>query len=198
MSKSFLRSFFILLLLSSAFIACSTHAPTLRERPDRWAKAVVTKPIVNNLFMVDNHLYRSGQPTKENFVTLYKNLGVRNVLSLRAFHDDKEVMGSLRFHYKRIPINTSKMSYRELVEAVAFILHAKGKTLVHCLHGSDRTGTVVAGYRIAAQGWSKEAATDEFEFGGYGYHSLWFPNLPKLLLTLDEKKFRQDVLHYRK
>jgi protein tyrosine/serine phosphatase len=40
--------------------------------------------------------------------------------------------------------------------------------LIHCKHGLDRTGLVAAMYRIVAQGWSKQAALDEMEHGGYG------------------------------
>nr|HNI57084.1 protein-tyrosine-phosphatase [Elusimicrobiota bacterium] len=55
---------------------------------------------------------------------------------------------------------------------------------VHCQHGSDRTGTMVAIYRIAVQGWSKESALDEMVNGGYGFHPLW-KNLRRYIRNLD-------------
>ena len=97
----------------------------------------------------------------------------------------------IKVHHIRI--DTSRFNYDQLVEAVSYLIKTDDKTLVHCLHGSDRTGTVVAGYRIAAQGWSKEKAIDEFVNGGFGYHSFWFPDLPKLLDSLDVEKFKADV-----
>jgi protein tyrosine/serine phosphatase len=56
--------------------------------------------------------------------------------------------------------------------------------LVHCLHGSDRTGTMCALYRIAIQGWSKEDALKEMVEGGYGFHGV-FQNLLDYLDELD-------------
>ena len=55
---------------------------------------------------------------------------------------------------------------------VITIRRASGPVLVHCLHGSDRTGTIVAMYRIVEQGWTREAAIAEMTGGGYGYHAV--------------------------
>ena len=52
-------------------------------------------------------------------------------------------------------------------------------TLVHCLHGEDRTGMVVAAWRILVQGWSPEKAIDEMY--SFGFHRVpyiyWVPAL---------------------
>jgi protein-tyrosine phosphatase len=64
--------------------------------------------------------------------------------------------------------------------------------LVHCKHGSDRTGVVVAAYRIVVQGWSKEDAIRELRDGGYGFHGIFF-NIPEFLRDLDVAKVRQAV-----
>ncbi|WP_366112438.1 tyrosine-protein phosphatase [uncultured Campylobacter sp.] len=49
----------------------------------------------------------------------------------------------------------------------------EGAVLVHCYHGADRTGLVVAMYRVIYQGWSLDAARSEMIEGGYGFHSMW-------------------------
>jgi hypothetical protein len=43
---------------------------------------------------------------------------------------------------------------------------------------------VVAAYRMAVQGWSKEAAVREMFDGGFGYHAMW-RNIPRYLAQLD-------------
>ena len=180
----------LLLLLLIFATGCATQQKTI-SRQKEWAQSVTSLGI-ENMHQVDKKIYRSAQPSKEEFKKLY-NFGIRNDLNLRQLHDDKEKLEGLNICYYHIPINTSKMTYDQLVDAVAFLVASKGKTIVHCLHGSDRTGTVVAGYRIAAQSWSKKRAVDEFIHGGYGYHAFWFPNLPKLLENLNRDQFVADV-----
>jgi hypothetical protein len=66
--------------------------------------------------------------------------------------------------------------------------------LVHCWHGSDRTGFFVAGYRIICQGWSREAALEELQRGGFGFHAFWYPNIVRCLAGLDVEEVRRQVL----
>lgn len=51
---------------------------------------------------------------------------------------------------------------------------------------------MVAAYRIANQGWTKEKSIDEFLNGGFGYHEKWFPNILTLLHSLDVEKLKID------
>jgi protein tyrosine/serine phosphatase len=62
---------------------------------------------------------------------------------------------------------------------------SEGPVLVHCHHGADRTGCIVAVYRMIVNDWTREAAIEEFRNGGYGYHDKMFPNLLELLETID-------------
>jgi len=58
-------------------------------------------------------------------------------------------------------------------------------TLVHCLHGNDRTGVLCAFYRVLVQGWSRARAWDEAILQGFhpellGLDDEWFFGHPKL------------------
>jgi len=188
--KNIIFTFILTLLVTG----CSLHENKTVLRKDYYAKPI-TKVKLQNFYKVDDKIYRSAQPDREEFKDLYK-FGIRNVLNLRYFHDDKDELANTPIKSYHIPINTSKMTYEQLVQAVSYLLKTDGKTLVHCLHGSDRTGTVIAGYRIGVQGWSKEKAIDEFVNGGFGYHSFWFKNLPKLLNSLDVEQFKKDIYNH--
>jgi protein tyrosine/serine phosphatase len=48
-----------------------------------------------------------------------------------------------------------------LIEIVNLIRQLQKPVLVHCQHGEDRTGLVIAAYRVLAQGWTKEQAMSE-------------------------------------
>ena len=181
------------LVIVALLSGCSSKEPITPKK--EFAQKVHAIPL-ENFHKVDQKLYRSAQPNAKEFAQLIV-FGIENDLNLRQWHDDEDELEGLDICYYHVPINTSKMSYEQLVEAVAFLSHSKGKTLVHCLHGSDRTGTVVAGYRIAIEGWSKEKAIEEFTQGGFGYHAFWFPNLPKLLDSLDVEQFQKDIKNYK-
>ena len=63
---------------------------------------------------------------------------------------------------------------------------------MHCWHGSDRTGTVIAMYRMVVQGWSREDALDELVNGGYGYHTI-YRNIPAYIRNVDIDSIRQQL-----
>ena len=45
-------------------------------------------------------------------------------------------------------MNAGKVSQEQLIDALRIIKNRKGPVLLHCWHGSDRTGATVAAYRI--------------------------------------------------
>ena len=183
--------YLLLVFLILFNLGCSTKEDISIPRKDYYAKPV-TKLSIQNMYKVDEKLYRSAQPSAQDFKKLY-DFGIRYDLNLRQWHDDEDELKGIDIKTYNIGINASRMTYEQLVEAVAYLKNTDAKTLVHCRHGSDRTGTVVAGYRIAIQNWSKEKAIDEFINGGFGYHSFWFANLPSLLKSLDVEKFKKDI-----
>ena len=63
---------------------------------------------------------------------------------------------------------------------------------VHCEHGSDRTGMMVAIYRVVVSGWTKKQAIREMVEGGYGFHSIW-ANLPRFIRNLDVNAIRKEA-----
>jgi len=79
----------------------------------------------------------------------------------------------------------------DLRRVLASIRDAPKPVLVHCWRGSDRTGAVVAAYRIAFQGWTREQAIDELVNGGYGFHAASYPNIVNLIRSLDVAKLKQ-------
>jgi len=153
------------------------------ERPDKWAKPLEVGG-VPNLFCVSENLYRSAQPTAEGMRNI-KQLGVNTIVNLRSFHSDRDEIGDTGLAYEHI---TMKAWHPERKEAVRFLQIVtdpkRTPVLVHCQHGADRTGTMVAIYRVAVQGWTKEEAIREMTEGGYGFHAIW-TNLPAWIRDLD-------------
>jgi protein tyrosine/serine phosphatase len=149
------------------------------------------KHSVKNLHAVDRTLYRSGQPTKKGMKDL-DNFGIRTVLNLRNVIDDKREIKGTKIKEIRLPMRAKNLSYQNLIDALCAIENAEKPVVVHCLHGSDRTGGIVAAYRMY-NGWSKEKAIQEFLQEKYGYNSGLFPNILKLLQSINVEKLKKDV-----
>ena len=122
-----------------------------------------------------------------------KALGIRSVLNLRNHHTDASAFTKAGFTLLAEPMDAGKVTEALLVAALRKFRDAPKPVLVHCWHGSDRTGVFVAAYRVVFEGWTREAALDEFRNGGYGFHKKWFPNLEELLATLDAESLRKQI-----
>ena len=64
---------------------------------------------------------------------------------------------------------------------------------MHCQHGSDRTGTIIALYRMVIQNWSKEQAIAEMIQPKFGFHGVW-KNIIRYLNRVDVVSMREKVL----
>jgi protein tyrosine/serine phosphatase len=193
------------LLLTSALAltgGCATTAPAATgPRPASWASPVASSPELPNLYRVSASLYRSAQPSRVGFEFLesHPSLGsgdrpINTVVSLRAFNDDSSLVATSSD--LRLEEISFKSWHPEDEDVIKFLRIATTPSLqpvlVHCRHGSDRTGTMVAIYRIVVEGWTKTEATDEMVNGGFGFHPVW-QNLLRYIDALDVDAIRAEV-----
>lgn len=197
-----MRSFLLALACVSAlFGGCAIAPGAPGPRPENWARPVSASPEVANLHRVSPTLYRSAQPSRQGFMFLSgqpslasEDRPIKTVLSLRAFNDDAPLvppsfalrLEQIRF-YSWHPENEDVVKFLRIVTTPAL-----QPVLVHCQHGSDRTGTMVAIYRIAVESWTKEQAVDEMVNGGFGFHPLW-QNLRRYIEALDVEAIKAEV-----
>lgn len=175
-----------------ALVTARTAQPIApAERPGTWAKPI-QRPGLPNLHQVSPDLYRGAQPEADGARELEK-LGVRTVVNLRTFHADPDEAAATGPAHERIYM---KAWHAEDEDVVKFLRIATDPTqtpvFVHCQHGSDRTGTMCAAYRIVVQGWTKEEAIREMTQGGFGFHEAW-GNLTDYLRALDVPRMRQQA-----
>jgi protein tyrosine/serine phosphatase len=149
-------------------------------------------PGLGNFHKVGDTLYRSAQPTAEGFRSL-KALGVTTVVNLRSFSSDRKKIGTTGLAYEHIYMKAWHPEHEEIVRFLQIVGDPRRQpVLVHCQHGSDRTGTMVAAYRIVVEGWSKEDAVAEMTSEPFGFHRVW-RNLPKWVQELDVEAIRLDA-----
>jgi len=188
----FLQSYKISCLLILFFvIPLICYADEPRIRPHNWAIPVLSD-CLENWYKVDDIVYRSAQPDKEGFADIEK-IGIKRILNLREFHTDEDEAEKSDVELFHIPMNAAKIKDEDVIEALALITSSKDPVLLHCWHGADRTGTVIAMYRIVIQKWSKSSAIDELVNGGYGYHSI-YDNIIQYINNADVEKVRQQVV----
>lgn len=162
-------------------------------RDSRWAVPVEIAG-VENLHRVDQGLYRSGQPTAEGFRNLYA-YGIRTVLSLRSNHDDQTLAGETGLELLRVPMAAWRIRDDDVVAALRILRgrDAAKPVLVHCWHGADRTGLVIAAYRIICQNWTVEDAVNELRDGGFGHHEI-FNNITDYLKNMQKAKILAEIV----
>lgn len=154
-----------------------------------WA-VKLEKPGLKNLHQVSTNLYRCAQPDKKGMAELEK-LGIKTVINLRGFHGDTGELKGTTLRGERINFNTWNAEDEDVVKFLKIVTGTNGAPFaVHCLHGSDRTGTMVAIYRIAVEGWTKDEAIEEMTRGDFGFHSVW-ANLPRYLRKLDMEALKK-------
>lgn len=163
----------------------------LLATPMAWPQALEA-PGLSNFHKVSDTLYRSAQPTAEGFRSL-KALGVVTVVNLRSFHSDRREIGSTGLAYEHIYMKAWHPEHEEIVRFLQIVNDPRRQpVLVHCQHGADRTGTMVAVYRIVVEGWSKQDAVAEMTSEPFGFHRVW-RNLPKWIEKLDVAALRAEA-----
>lgn len=130
-------------------------------------------PGLSNVGRVAPGVYRGANPLPEGYETLSR-MGVRTVVNLRSQNDEQEAASARGMHSVGLPMSAYGPVDAETVRrAVALMADPANRPVsVHCLQGRDRTGVVVAVYRMEIDGWSPKEAEEEMR--AYGFHDVWF------------------------
>lgn len=175
--------------LLSLFLSFPTYAQTTQ-----------TPPIVN-FHTFGEGLYRGARPDVAG-LTYLKNLGVKTVINLQGgdlnnaslrwivsrmepgeapamIQAEKENVEHLGMNFINVPLDSlsdvTTLEAQQINFLVKFIQDPKNQPLyIHCEHGADRTGLVVALYQVFIQGWTPQAAYEQMEeFGHDTIHAIF-------------------------
>jgi tyrosine-protein phosphatase SIW14 len=136
--------------------------------------ATAETPGLPNFHQVNDRLYRGAQPSDGGFQQLAK-LGVKTVVDLRETGPrataEQRVVESLGMRYIHVPLDGLSAPTMEQVARLYAIFDdpASGPVFIHCKRGADRTGTVVACYRIAHDHWENSKALAEAKTNGMSW-----------------------------
>lgn len=178
----------LLLLLLPVLLSA---AETPKVRPINWAQPIIDSTL-ENFYRVSDDLYRSEQPKPADLPDL-KAIGIKTVLSLRHYHHDSREFDQAGITTVQHEMDAGSVTVPDLITVLRIIRTGQKPILLHCWHGSDRTGFAIAGYRMVFMDWSAADAIEELRQGGYGYHASLYPNIAKVLQKMDVAAVKKAV-----
>jgi tyrosine-protein phosphatase SIW14 len=177
-------------VLAASFCAAALPAPPAQttaahSMPSGAAPSLPNAPAdklkltgVPNAAQISDALSRGAQPSAQGFAEL-KKLGVTTIVNLREQGQEVEwerkVAESLGIRYVNIPVRGwLSPSDAQVAQFLKLFHEAPGqRVFVHCQYGEDRTGVMVATYRIAQQNWTVDQAVNEMY--AFGFHYYLYP-----------------------
>jgi tyrosine-protein phosphatase SIW14 len=192
--------FLAVILLTSGCVTCKS-ASSIGPRPSTWAVQMKSTCDVSNFYKINSNLYRSAQPTEDGIAQLVDpkaGIKIKTIIDLREFHGDTIPVAASKFRIEAVPMNAgeedSKVIDNDVIKVMKIISNQKnGPFLIHCKYGSDRSGLMIAMYRIIYQRWTKDKAIDEMVNGGYGFHSMWYNNIIEYIRKADIDNLRKQI-----
>lgn len=155
-----------------------------------------------NFGKVNENIWRGAQPTTAGYRNLVEIGKVRSFLNLRRGANSDEVnlktekiAGAQCYQVSMKEWNPGEDSLRRLALAVKTLkqLSSNRKTrpvYVHCKAGENRTGFVIATYRMVYQGWTPEEAVREMRV--YGFYRVYWRD-EWFLKNLDLPRLRKII-----
>jgi len=150
-----------------------------------------------NFGQVTPTLFRGGQPTSEGYREL-KQMGIDTVISFR--HEkgentlERRAVEGLGMRFVSLPWHAWEDPTDQQVSQFFALLTSSphSKVYVHCQQGRDRTGTMVALYRVGVDHWCPASAVAEMR--AYHYHHFWFPQLETYVENFPQRLAKDQSL----
>lgn len=144
-------------------------------------------PILNFCEVTPGILWRGSRPDKEGTAWLIQQ-GVRTIVNLELLHDDQQTIeqvrldkkGNYQVGYYRIrdweplPAIAQGLTDDYVAKFLAIVQAAPKPVYVHCRSGENRTGLMVAAYRVIVEGGNEDGAIEAAIHEMERYHGFWF------------------------
>ena len=148
--------------------------------------------MIRNFRKVTDHLYRGGNLHPKDVLYLKEMLNINKIISLDADVAKRidRTTKLLNIEHIIIPIGNTKSSVLKLFSYSLKELLGTGNVFVGCVWGKDRTGLVIAIYKIKYMGMNPHKALEEAKSLGFGINVPldWIKLYEKLILNAKPSK----------
>ncbi|MBY0453024.1 MAG: hypothetical protein K2P92_08315 [Bdellovibrionaceae bacterium] len=149
---------------------------------------------IGNFHQVSGNLFRGARPEVTDLTELQRGPGVETILNLEQGFlggrpgsvDDEEAWAqSHHVEFVYFPMSPiSRPTPQQVIQGLSFLnQRLEHKVFVHCLRGSDRTGIIIAAYRLAHDHWTVDQAFAEMK--QYGHDELLLPGWKAVLTEVN-------------
>jgi protein tyrosine/serine phosphatase len=171
---------------------------------------------ITNFHKVDENIYRGARPSGSASYQFLKQIGVKTIINLEGdatqelfpgrgkgktsatITTEKHQAALANLNFIHMPLRelpAGSREFRERVEKVLQIMSEPSNqpVFIHCLHGADRTGVIVALYRVKYMNWKASEAWHEMNVTGHNFgHYLFTSDLDELFVNLTAQWARSN------
>ncbi|MEW6374258.1 MAG: hypothetical protein AB1502_00510, partial [Thermodesulfobacteriota bacterium] len=143
--------------------------------------AVIVNDLLPKFRKVNDKIFAGGQPKNEEAVKSLANRGIKTIVNLESVIEEelkKEKEWAKKYNINYIwyptpptalpPVGPARCPTKNETENAIIIINNPNNqpVYIHCWRGIDRTGIVIATYRVKMEGWPVEAAINEWKKNG--------------------------------
>jgi len=160
-----------------------------------WAADPSAVTVIQNFHQVSQNVYRGAQPNPTG-IRYLATLGVKVVLDLREHDqrsiDEQRLVSTAGMRYVNVPMTGMTPPTAAQISQILALLEDEvaGPVFVHCKRGADRTGAVIAAYRIDHDNWDNVRALNE---AMSDHMSRWQFNRQQFIRTFQGKAANASV-----
>jgi tyrosine-protein phosphatase SIW14 len=159
-----------------------------------FAAALPTLPAdlpIPNFHQVNDHVFRGGQPADQAWPGLAK-MGVKLVIDLRREDEhssaaEAQAVQSAGMKYVNVPMKGVVAPDNNVVSRLLSLLNSQDAVFIHCKRGADRTGAIVACYRIEHDHWDRKRALEEAKSFGMSWDQFGLKRYVKAFQPMPER-----------
>ena len=152
------------------------------------SEGVHGSPTIPNFNRVESWLYRGARPDAEG-VRMLRSIGIRTIVTLERGWFEKEppevqkerqLAEQAGIQFIHVPLHPFFNPRSDEIRKVLSIVMdtALHPVFIHCRKGKDRTGIIIAVFRVRHQNWAVQPAYEELE--SFGHRSIllfWWKNV---------------------